>query len=121
MAQEKNEAFLGSHVPSEMQPLHLQCQLENCGFSASALRSWSNWKTSWLSKGSLRFVGSSDRVAWSESQILEAMSIVHRMLEASVGFEVGGWEDLCAKLQIGTLGTDALTFGTTRRKADNEQ
>ena len=68
MAQEKNDAFLGSHVPSEMQPLHLQCQLENCGFSASALRSWSNWKVcSWLSKGSLKLVGSSDRVAWRVS------------------------------------------------------
>lgn len=61
---------------------------------------------------------SSDRVAWSESQMHEATGIIHRMIEGSVGMPVGSWESLFSKLEIGASSSRTLTFDTKRTKAD---
>ena len=72
----------------------------------------------WLDQGRLRFVESSDRVAWSESQIHRAIGVIHRMIEGCVGLEVGTWSTVFAKLEVGALDSKSLTFGTRRSAVD---
>ena len=66
----------------------------------------------------MRFVESSDRVAWSESQMHEATGVVHRMIEGSVGLAVGSWEKLFDGLEVGASSSHTLTFGTKRQASD---
>ena len=71
---------------------------------------------SWLKRSPLRFVESSDRVAWPESQIHEAVGVVHRMIEGTVGREVGRWKSLFSSLEIGAAQQKRFLFGTKKER-----
>ena len=55
----------------------------------------------WLKASQLRFVESSDRVAWSESQIHECLDLMHSMLEGTNGLQVGTWQQIFKRMVIG--------------------